>query len=76
MPLKSWRVVVSGLMDGGFWFQPGWSSVSSVREGQFMMGVGGIFFSQKRVSGWYGIIKVPGYQAMIVSSEHKDPVGD
>jgi hypothetical protein len=36
-PLKSLRVVVSGLKGGGFWFQPGLSRVSSVREGQFMV---------------------------------------
>lgn len=36
-PLKSLRVVVSGLKGGGFWFQPGLSMVSSVREGQFMV---------------------------------------
>lgn len=38
MPLRSWRVVRSGASDGGFWFHSQCSSVSSVREGQFMMG--------------------------------------
>ena len=38
MPLRSWRVVKSGASDGGFWFHSQCSSVSSVREGQFMMG--------------------------------------
>lgn len=36
MPFKSCRVVTSALNGGGFWFQSGWSRVSSVREGQFM----------------------------------------
>jgi hypothetical protein len=37
-PLKSFRVVVSGLKGGGLWFQLGCWRVSSVREGQFMVG--------------------------------------
>jgi len=48
MPLKSFLVVASAFKEDGFWFQPGWSRVSSVLDGWFIFCGGG---------PWHGLFK-------------------